>query len=149
MLSFPFTRRSLWREGAAVQCVFLSRDEENPTSRATDWACGKSEPARRALFGRYLLANLRVGSSGAARTSGSDERRSRSRSDVPRTWGVRGDSLRSQFPKTQDDAGSTGPVRLPQLKRCSLMRVKSSGRWIWLLNVSNCSSSWSRWNPLI
>lgn len=36
-------------------------DAEHPTSRAADWACGKSDPARRELFGRYLLASLRVG----------------------------------------------------------------------------------------
>lgn len=36
-------------------------DAENPTSRAAEWACGKSDPARRDLFGHYLLASLRVG----------------------------------------------------------------------------------------
>jgi len=36
-------------------------DAENPTSRAAEWACGKSDPARREVFGRYLLASLRVG----------------------------------------------------------------------------------------
>ena len=36
-------------------------DAENPTSRAAEWACGKSDPARRDVFGRYLLASLRVG----------------------------------------------------------------------------------------
>lgn len=36
-------------------------DAENPTSRAAEWACGKSDPARRDAFGRYLLASLRVG----------------------------------------------------------------------------------------
>jgi pimeloyl-ACP methyl ester carboxylesterase len=36
-------------------------DAENPTSRAAEWACGKSDPARREVFGRYLLAGLRVG----------------------------------------------------------------------------------------
>jgi hypothetical protein len=36
-------------------------DAENPTSRAADWACGKSDPARREVFGRYLLASLRAG----------------------------------------------------------------------------------------
>jgi dienelactone hydrolase len=36
-------------------------DAENPTSRAADWACGRSDPERRAVFGRYLLAGLRVG----------------------------------------------------------------------------------------
>jgi dienelactone hydrolase len=35
-------------------------DGENPTSRAADWACGQSDPARRAVFGRYLLASLRA-----------------------------------------------------------------------------------------
>jgi dienelactone hydrolase len=36
-------------------------DAENPTSRAAEWACGKSDPARREVFGRYLLASLRTG----------------------------------------------------------------------------------------
>lgn len=36
-------------------------DAENPTSRAAEWACGKCDPARRDVFGRYLLASLRVG----------------------------------------------------------------------------------------
>jgi dienelactone hydrolase len=36
-------------------------DAENPTSRAAEWACGKSDPARREVFGRYLLASLRAG----------------------------------------------------------------------------------------
>jgi len=36
-------------------------DAENPTSRAADWVCGRSDPARRAVFGRYLLASLRAG----------------------------------------------------------------------------------------
>jgi dienelactone hydrolase len=35
-------------------------DAENPTSHAADWACGKSDPARREVFGRYLLASLRA-----------------------------------------------------------------------------------------
>jgi dienelactone hydrolase len=35
-------------------------DAENPTSCAAEWACGKSGPARRQAFGRYLLASLRV-----------------------------------------------------------------------------------------
>ena len=35
-------------------------DAENPTSRAADWACGRSAPERRAVFGRYLLASLRA-----------------------------------------------------------------------------------------
>jgi len=41
-------------------------DAENPTSRAADWACGKSDPARREVFGRYLLASLRAGLLGEA-----------------------------------------------------------------------------------
>lgn len=36
-------------------------DAENPTSLAAEWACGKSEPARREIFGRYLLLSLRAG----------------------------------------------------------------------------------------
>lgn len=36
-------------------------DAENPTSRAAEWACGKSDPVRREVFGRYLLSSLRVG----------------------------------------------------------------------------------------
>jgi dienelactone hydrolase len=36
-------------------------DAEYPTSRAADWACGQSDPARREVFGRYLLASLRAG----------------------------------------------------------------------------------------
>jgi dienelactone hydrolase len=36
-------------------------DAENPTSRAADWACGQSDPARRGVFGRYLLASLQAG----------------------------------------------------------------------------------------
>ena len=36
-------------------------DAENPTSRAADWACGKSDPTRREVFGRYLLASLQAG----------------------------------------------------------------------------------------
>ena len=36
-------------------------DAENPTSRAAEWACGKTDPARREAFGRYLLASLRAG----------------------------------------------------------------------------------------
>lgn len=35
-------------------------DGENPTSRAAEWACGKSDPARRDVFGRYLRASLRA-----------------------------------------------------------------------------------------
>ncbi|MCX6923597.1 MAG: alpha/beta fold hydrolase [Verrucomicrobia bacterium] len=35
-------------------------DAENPTSRAAEWACGRSDPARRDAFGRYLLASLRA-----------------------------------------------------------------------------------------
>lgn len=35
-------------------------DAENPTSRAAEWACGKTDPARRKLFGRYLVASLRT-----------------------------------------------------------------------------------------
>jgi dienelactone hydrolase len=41
-------------------------DAENPTSRAADWACGQSDPARREVFGRYLLTCLRAGSLGDA-----------------------------------------------------------------------------------
>jgi predicted dienelactone hydrolase len=36
-------------------------DPENPTSRAADWACGKSDPIRRQRFGRCLLAALQAG----------------------------------------------------------------------------------------
>ena len=36
-------------------------DPENPTSRAADWACGKSAPERRQRFGRCLLASLQAG----------------------------------------------------------------------------------------
>jgi hypothetical protein len=36
-------------------------DAENPTSPAADWICGPSDPARREVFGRYLLASLQVG----------------------------------------------------------------------------------------
>lgn len=36
-------------------------DAENPTSRAAELACGKSDPVRRDLFGRYLLASLQAG----------------------------------------------------------------------------------------
>jgi hypothetical protein len=36
-------------------------DPENPTSPAAEWACGKSDPARRERFGCYLLASLRAG----------------------------------------------------------------------------------------
>jgi len=36
-------------------------DAENPTSRAAEWACGKTDPLRREAFGRYLLLSLRVG----------------------------------------------------------------------------------------
>jgi len=36
-------------------------DAEHPTSRAAEWACGRSDPARREVFGRYLLASLQVG----------------------------------------------------------------------------------------
>ena len=36
-------------------------DAENPTSRAAEWACGRTDPARREVFGRYLLASLRAG----------------------------------------------------------------------------------------
>jgi hypothetical protein len=36
-------------------------DAENPTSLAAEWACGKSDPARREAFGRYLLASVRLG----------------------------------------------------------------------------------------
>ena len=36
-------------------------DAENPTSRAAEWTCGKSDPTRREAFGRYLLASLRTG----------------------------------------------------------------------------------------
>lgn len=36
-------------------------DAENPTSRAAEWACGESDPERREVIGRYLLACLRVG----------------------------------------------------------------------------------------
>ena len=39
-------------------------DAENPTSRAADWACGQSDPARREVFGRYLLTCLQAGSLG-------------------------------------------------------------------------------------
>jgi len=35
-------------------------DAENPTTRTAEWACGKSDPARRAVFGRYLVASLRT-----------------------------------------------------------------------------------------
>jgi dienelactone hydrolase len=35
-------------------------DAENPTSHAADWACGKSDPARRQVFERYLLASLQA-----------------------------------------------------------------------------------------
>lgn len=35
-------------------------DAEHPTSRAAEWACGRTDPARRAVFGRYLLASLRA-----------------------------------------------------------------------------------------
>ena len=35
-------------------------DAENPTSRAAEWACGRTDPARREVFGRYLLASLRA-----------------------------------------------------------------------------------------
>ena len=36
-------------------------DAESPTSLAAEWACGKSDPARREAFGRYLLASVRLG----------------------------------------------------------------------------------------
>jgi dienelactone hydrolase len=36
-------------------------DAECPTSLAADWICGRSDPARREVFGRYLLASLQVG----------------------------------------------------------------------------------------
>ncbi len=36
-------------------------DAENPTSRAAEWACGASDPERREVFGRYLLASVRAG----------------------------------------------------------------------------------------
>jgi dienelactone hydrolase len=36
-------------------------DAENPTSRAADRVCGPSAPARREVFGRYLLASLQAG----------------------------------------------------------------------------------------
>ena len=36
-------------------------DAENPTSGAGEWVCGKTDPARRVVFGRYLLASLRTG----------------------------------------------------------------------------------------
>jgi hypothetical protein len=36
-------------------------DAECPTSLAADWICGQSDPARREVFGRYLLASLQVG----------------------------------------------------------------------------------------
>jgi dienelactone hydrolase len=36
-------------------------DAENPTSRAAEWACGASDPERRDVFGRYLLASVRAG----------------------------------------------------------------------------------------
>ena len=36
-------------------------DAENPTGRAAEWACGRTDPARREAFGRYLLASLRAG----------------------------------------------------------------------------------------
>lgn len=36
-------------------------DAENPTSRAAEWACGESDPERREVIGRYLLACLRAG----------------------------------------------------------------------------------------
>jgi hypothetical protein len=36
-------------------------DAECPTSRAADWICGQSDPTRREVFGRYLLASLQVG----------------------------------------------------------------------------------------
>ena len=36
-------------------------DAESPTSLAADWICGQSDPARREVFGRYLLASLQVG----------------------------------------------------------------------------------------
>lgn len=35
-------------------------DAEYPTSRAADWACGQSDPARRERYGHYLLASLRA-----------------------------------------------------------------------------------------
>jgi dienelactone hydrolase len=36
-------------------------DAECPTSLAADWICGQSDPARREVFGRYLLTSLQVG----------------------------------------------------------------------------------------
>jgi pimeloyl-ACP methyl ester carboxylesterase len=36
-------------------------DAECPTSLAADWICGQSDPARREVFGRYLLASVQVG----------------------------------------------------------------------------------------
>ena len=36
-------------------------DAESLTSRAANWICGQSGPARREVFGRYLLASLQVG----------------------------------------------------------------------------------------
>jgi dienelactone hydrolase len=36
-------------------------DAECPTSRAADWICGQSDPVRREVFGRYLLASVQVG----------------------------------------------------------------------------------------
>jgi len=35
-------------------------DAEHPTSRAARWACGGSEPARREVFGHFLLASLKA-----------------------------------------------------------------------------------------
>jgi hypothetical protein len=36
-------------------------EAENPRSRAAEWACGRTDAARREVFGRYLLVSLRAG----------------------------------------------------------------------------------------
>ena len=36
-------------------------DPESPTSHAADLVCGRSDPARREVFGRYLLASIQAG----------------------------------------------------------------------------------------
>jgi dienelactone hydrolase len=65
-----------WNANGAARRIFLTLpgpafmltvnnathvDAENPTNLATDWVCGKSDPARREVFGCYLLASLQVG----------------------------------------------------------------------------------------
>ena len=51
----------MWHNWSRRKRWLVSLGAVHPTSRAAEWACGKTDPARRELLGSYLVTSLRVG----------------------------------------------------------------------------------------